>query len=117
NRCDEFSPFPGAPCALPINAGNAHIKGVELETTLDPVDGLTIDGSVSYLDFSYQKIGSAVGGIELTDVAPYTPKWKWSAGIQYEIVMPNAGSLTPRFDIAYQDDVFTNATNSPFSRI
>jgi len=117
NSCDEFSPFPGAPCALPINAGDAHIKGLELETTVDPMEGLTIDASMSFLDFNYQRIGSSVGGIELTDVAPYTPKWKWSAGVQYEILLANAGTVTPRFDISYQDDVFTNATNGPLSRI
>ncbi len=46
----------GVPCALPFNGGDAEIKGIELETTLRPVDGLLIDGAVSYLDFDYTSL-------------------------------------------------------------
>lgn len=125
----------GAPCALPVNAGDARIRGIELETTARPVDGLTIDGSVSYLDFDYRRFGTysstttpvgggapvtttvAVGGPtnlngpQFGDYAPYTPEWKWSFGIQYEIDMGDSGSLTPRFDAAYQGRIYTNAAN------
>lgn len=120
----------GAPCALPVNAGDARIRGLELETTMRPVDGLTIDGAMSYLDFDYRRFGTftttnaqnvtttvAVGGPtnlngpQFGDYAPYTPEWKWSFGIQYEVDLGDSGSLTPRFDAAYQGAVFTNAAN------
>ncbi|WEK46288.1 MAG: TonB-dependent receptor [Candidatus Andeanibacterium colombiense] len=115
----------GAPCALPVNAGDADIKGVEIETTVHPFEGLTFDGSVSYLDFVYKKFGTyttgsstvSVGGPtnlngpQFGDYAPYTPKWKWSVGVQYEIDLGRAGSLTPRFDAAYQSDIYTASAN------
>ena len=49
--CPQFG-GPG-PCALPQNAGDAEIKGIELEATIDPGNGLLIDGAMSYLDFDY----------------------------------------------------------------
>ena len=113
----------GGPCAAIANAGNAHIKGVEIETSLRPIRGLSIDGSVSYIDFQYTSINPAAGGPtnplgpQLDDVTPYTPKWKWSIGVQYEIGLGDAGSLTPRFDASYQSTVFSNPTNAPLERI
>lgn len=121
----------GAPCALPVNAGNADIKGVELETTFRPVRNATIDGSVSYIDFRYTSFGTytsgtttvSVGGPtnlngpQFGDYAPFTPEWKWSAGAQYEFQMGNAGSLTPRVDAAYQSTVYTASANRATNQI
>jgi iron complex outermembrane recepter protein len=100
----------GVPCALPFNGGNAEVKGIELETTLRPVDGLLIDGSASYLDFDYTSLVPNTG-ISLDFVSPNTPKWKWAIGAQYEIDLGSTGSLTPRVDVAYQSDIYTNAVN------
>ncbi len=113
--------FPGAPgdpgyfflSAAPFNAGDATIRGLELETTLRPADGLEIDGSLSYLDFEYKNLdANAVGsGITTNFRAPFTPEWKWSIGAQYEIPVGNA-SITPRFAVEYMDDVFTDPVNA-----
>ncbi|MBO9498978.1 MAG: TonB-dependent receptor [Novosphingobium sp.] len=119
--CPQFG-GPG-PCALPQNAGDAHIKGFELETNIDPGNGLLIDGSVSYLDFKYTDINPQAGGpsspagVQVGMVPPYTPKWKWAVGIQYKVDMGNAGSLTPRFDASYQSEVWSNAVNGPNNHI
>jgi len=121
----------GAPCALPVNAGDADIKGIEIETTFRPVDGMTIDTALSYLDFEYKRFGSftsgtttvAVGGPtnlagpQFGDYAPYTPEWKWSIGAQYEIDLGNSGSLTPRIDGSYQSKVYTVSANRSSNRI
>ena len=122
--CPQFSPpIPGFPCALPQNAGNADVKGLEGEFEFHPVEHLTIDGSASYIDFKYTSINPLAGGpsspagVQINMVAPYTPKVKWSVGAQYEIGMGKWGSLTPRIDASYQDNVFTNAVNGPNNRI
>ena len=116
----------GAPCALPVNAGDAEMKGVEVETTIRPIDGWLIDASAAYLDFDYKKFASfatptgtvSVGGPtninapQFGDYPAFTPRWKWSVGTQYEIVLPGSGgSLTPRLDIAYQGHMNTNPIN------
>jgi iron complex outermembrane receptor protein len=46
-------------------------------------------------------------------VPPYTPTWKYSAGLQYEIGVGKAGSLTPRLDATYQSESWGVAVNSP----
>ncbi|MEP7350412.1 MAG: TonB-dependent receptor [Sphingorhabdus sp.] len=116
----ECSAYAGAgfgfPCLLRANAGNANIKGFELETYLQPTDRLTLDGSLSYLDFKYRDT-NPLSGIPLTAVTPFTSKWKVSAGIQYKFQLGGVGSLTPRIDYSYQSSVFTNSANTPLSRI
>ncbi len=98
--------------------GTAEIKGAELEAGFRPLDGLLIDSAVSYLDFKYTRIDPRAGGptnpsgVQLSMISPYTPKLKWSVGAQYEIPLGTAGSLTPRVDAAFQDDIYTTAVNS-----
>ncbi len=41
------------------NAGLAHIPGVEVELTAEPIDNWTIEGSVGYLGFKYKSLGKA----------------------------------------------------------
>jgi iron complex outermembrane receptor protein len=109
------------PCALPVNAGKADVKGFELETEAHPFDHFEIDGSLSYLDFKYTSIPnlnpttgrSDTTGISIHGVTPFTPKWKWNIGAQYEIDFAGAGSLTPRIDLVYQSDTFTSPLNQP----
>jgi iron complex outermembrane receptor protein len=116
--CPQAGAAFSRPCALPANAGNAHVKGIEVETTIRPVDGFLIDGSASYTDFEY--VASSLepaSGILPDMVSVYTPEWKWSVGAQYEVPLGSAGSLTPRVDAAYQSAVYTNAVNGPTNRI
>ncbi len=121
----------GAPCALPVNAGDADMKGIEIETTLRPTEGLLIDGSMAFLDFDYKKFASfstgagtvSVGGPtninapQFGDYPAFTPRWKWSGGIQYEVDMGDSGSITPRFDAAYQGMIHTNPINRTSNKI
>ena len=114
--CPQFG-GPG-PCALPQNAGNATIKGLEFETYIRPTTGLTIDGSLSWIGFDYSCVNITVvrplvaGETDTCSSAPAivnalsprppsTPEWKWSWGIQYEIPT-GVGTITPRFDMSHQ---------------
>jgi iron complex outermembrane receptor protein len=124
------SACPTAPCAARLNAGDAKVKGVEFELTAYPVDGLSLDASLSYIDqklkasslnpsatFTGVVIRSgtpAVVGVNPAGVAPNdppgVPKWKFNLGAQYEIDMGGSGSITPRFDLAYQAKQYTGPT-------
>jgi len=104
----SICPDGSTPCAALINGGNAKQKGVELEGTLRPVDGLTIDGSASYIDFYYTSL-AAGSTTALTDPRAGLPEWKWTLGAQYELPLPGIGSLTPRIDAAYQAKIYTGA--------
>lgn len=119
--CPQFG-GPG-PCALPQNAGDATIKGLEFELFARPVDGLQIDASLSWIDFNYDCVQITVvralnpGETDVCSTAPAIvnglnarppslPEWKWSFGIQYEIPLGTNGTLTPRFDMSYNGSTF-----------
>lgn len=102
--------------ATPTNAGSADVKGVEMEVSARPIDGLLIDLSGSYIDFQLKSLGAlanSLPGITLNNNAPFMPEWKLSAGIQYAIDVPGIGTITPRLDYAYQSSFFTNIDNNP----
>jgi iron complex outermembrane receptor protein len=104
--------------ALPLNAGTAHVKGVELEAEAHPVDGLEMDVSASYLDFRYVSLTPAavVSGIGYGMSTPFTPSTELNAGIQYEFeTHVLGGSFTPRLDANYQGHFYTNAANGPYN--
>ena len=102
-----------APCALPLNAGEADVKGGEAELTLRPLDRLQMDVSLAYLDFKYTSISAtgASSGIGLEDDGPYISPWQWSVGAQYELDLGGVGRLIPRIDINHQDAFNRNSNN------
>lgn len=115
---------PTSPCAARLNAGDATVKGLELELTATPTRGLTIDGALSYIDqklkagsldpnatFTGVVIRSGVVGVNPAGVVPSdppaVPKWKANLGVQYKADLGANGSITPRFDLNYQAKQFT----------
>ena len=111
----QLTRCPAAPCLLPANAGKADVKGAELEIRATPVDGLTLDGSFSYLDFKYTSILASTS-IPITNVTAYTPKVTYSIGAQYDWSMAG-GKMSARVDGQYQSEIFTDANNSPWSKV
>ena len=85
------------------NAGNARIKGFELELVAAPVRGLTINGAVGYVDATYTSVAAAataVGGANFFQAGtlvgadlPKTPHWKTSVSPRYETQLGNGGAL------------------------
>jgi len=120
-NCPQFGAAPA--CAVVANAGDAEMKGVEIETVLRPVDHFSVDASFSYLDFKYKSINPAAGGPTLPTgpqygMRPaYVPKLKWSVGMQYEASLGDMGTLTPRVDVSHQGELFTNGFNAATNRI
>jgi len=94
-----------APCGARQNAGNGKIKGIEAELSATPIDGLSIDASLSHLFGHWSNIAPAVGNAILITDPIVTPNWKGSFGIQYEADLGDSGSITPRFDLAYTGKV------------
>lgn len=103
-------------CSQPTNAGNGRSQGFEIEGMLRPVSGLTIDGTLGYLDFKYKTI-NPLTFITLGMLAPFNSKWTASAGIQYEANLGGAGTLTPRVDWTYQSSYYANSVNNPFNLV
>lgn len=75
--------------AYTINAGSTRSNGIEFNTTVRPVAGLSVSGSVTYVDSKLKEdlpadvvaagtIGSA------GDRVPLSPRWSASASAEYE---------------------------------
>jgi iron complex outermembrane receptor protein len=58
-----------------------------------------------------------LNGPQYGDYPSYTPRWKWSAGAQYEFDLGSAGTLTPRMDAAFQGQLYTAGANRSSNRI
>jgi iron complex outermembrane receptor protein len=100
------------PCAAVDNVGDAEVKGFELEVLWYPIKALTLDFSYAYNDFEYTRV-DPLTGISPDSTAPFSPENKWSLGAQYRLELGKGyGTLTPRIDIAWQDDTFTSALNT-----
>lgn len=114
--CDNLSPFPGAPCALPQNAGDATVKGAEFEATVNPTDHLSIEGSVSYMRFQFDTLSAAAmaSGVTPDMKTPFAPSWKYDVNVQYDIPLSAWGTLTPRLDLNHTSSYDATMPNTSF---
>ena len=111
----SLSACPVTPCDEPSNIGSADVKGFEVEGQLRPVTGLSFDTAFSYLDFKYTRLNT-LAQVSINDVTPYTPKYKWSVGAQYDYDIPR-GRISGRIDGSYQSSVFGNPVNAKSNEI
>jgi len=94
--------FNGVGFAL-LNAGKESTRGVEFESLVKPVQGLSLNFGVTYLDPKYDSfVASAVG--DLTGRRPAgIPRWTVLAGAEYEFRVGN-GAIVPRVSYLFQSD-------------
>ena len=93
------------------NAGRARIRGVELETTYEPIPGLEIQGNGSYTDAQLQKVAAGVP-FTINDHLVNTPKWIVNLGVQYTYKLANGAKLIPRVDYSYTSMVYNELPNT-----
>lgn len=113
--------FPsGANSATITNAGRSESKGFEVEATAVPVDGLTLTGSLAYLDAKYEEYDTqvldAMGNLVPVSFAGNrllnSPKWSASAGFNWEGEV-GPGILELGAQYSYTSSKFTGFTNLP----
>jgi iron complex outermembrane receptor protein len=113
-----FNPSPSVLTLVEVNGGNARFEGAELEMELHAGGGLSVDGSLSYLNFHFTSIGASLlptshGGLctsacyTVSDPWIYDPKWKASVGAQWQFNLPGGSSLTPRIDASFTSEYNT----------
>jgi iron complex outermembrane receptor protein len=102
----------GGGLTVVLSVGGAHIRGVEFESTwVPPIEGLTLNGAVSYADFEYRGFNPLYllfNGLTANQVLSTTPKWSGNAAIQYrtpDVVMGGGHGL------GRMDFNFRGATN------
>ena len=101
---------------LTLNAAQATIQGVEIELASRPIEGLSITGSMGFLDAIYDEFPDALS--DLTGQAidrsgqslNLSPRWQTFLGAQYSFPLELSdkaptwleGWLTPRLEWAYR---------------
>jgi iron complex outermembrane receptor protein len=83
------------------NAGNARIKGFEVEAVIAPTRGFTVNAAIGYLDARYTSVlpGAVVApnplqaGVFAGATLPKTPKWKISLSPRYEFDVGNGAKI------------------------
>lgn len=114
--CSGFLPTELAtPCLAPQNAGDAESSGFEIELDYKPTEIWIIEASASTLDFEYTTL-SPTAGLTGNEVTPFTPELTWSLSTQVDFYT-SAGTISPRIDANYQDEVQSAASITDYGNI
>jgi iron complex outermembrane receptor protein len=115
--------FPsGANSAAIRNAGKAKSKGFELEVTALPFRGLTLNGSLAYLDANYTDFivnPSALPELQINFAGEpliNAPKWNATAGFSLKVPVAS-GELMTTGQYSYTSSKFSAFTNLPTDKI
>ncbi|MBP9034897.1 MAG: TonB-dependent receptor [Pseudomonadales bacterium] len=110
----------GSAASVVRNAGEATVRGFELEVLAEPVENLLLNLSWGYLDPEYDKYIDDTGANVADDRAfPYAPENTFSAGAQYTVSGVLGGNLVGRLDWNYTDDrvLYPEPEQNKFSKL
>jgi iron complex outermembrane receptor protein len=105
-----------------LNAASATIKGIEVEASLQPIDGLTFDGAFGLTDASYDRFdGLDLTGDRIPDPAlakqlsfERVPKYTATAAATYDFSIPVVpGDWSARVSYSYFSKIYTDLINTP----
>lgn len=104
------------------NAGDARIRGFEIEAVLAPGGGFTLNGAVGYLDTRYTSVLPGVIAVSAPDATqagtdvgaqlPKSPNWKFSLAPQYRAKLPGGSQVTFAADWTHSSSAWNNAQRS-----
>ncbi|SLK08839.1 TonB-dependent receptor, partial [Novosphingobium mathurense] len=103
------------------NAASARYRGAELEFSAIPMTGLTLNGSVGYLDAKYRNfMASLRSGTPVVDNSGLNlrraPKWTLSGGADY-VVPVGAGDLGFNVSARYISKTEQHILNDPYGTV
>ena len=104
------------------NAGEAEIKGVELELEAIASDNMTINASFGYLDAKYTELDpllsqSGFGAFDTSAELPNTPELTASAALNWYLSdWIDEGELVYNLNYSYTSEVFNDTENTPLLR-
>jgi iron complex outermembrane receptor protein len=115
------------------NAGKASTRGVELDTTVRPTRGLTLNGSLAYVDAKYDSfVGAtcysgqtAAAGCTTLNGASFqnlsgarlsnSPRWKLNAGAEQRFDLSSDLELTLGGVVNYQSQINFDPNKNPLA--
>jgi iron complex outermembrane receptor protein len=93
------------------NAGNAQIKGLELEVQSLVTDHFALNGSVGYMDARYTQI-SQFALATTGPVLPKTPRWKAALSPEVHTRIANQGTLRLGVAYTFTSEMFNDVQNT-----
>ncbi len=101
------------------NAGDARIKGLELEVVAEPFEGLTLNTSLGYINAQFTRLDPAAlinaspvpgiqAGIFVGAPLPKTPDFKFNFGPRYETKLGNGGTLVLLADWTHSSSLWND---------
>jgi iron complex outermembrane recepter protein len=94
------------------NAGDAQIKGLELEVQSIVTNHFSLSSSVGYMDAHYTQI-SPFAIATTGPVLPKTPRWKAALSPDLHTKAPNGGTLRLGVDYTFTSQMFNDVQNTP----
>ena len=100
---------------LTVNAGDASVRGGELELEWLASADWEIGFSAGYLDTGYRRLNRAAQdtGVELRNRLANAPQWSLAGGTAYRLGLGRFGEVTARVDWSWQDSEYHDAVNDP----
>jgi iron complex outermembrane receptor protein len=100
---------------LNANAGDARIRGIELEAEWYPVDNLSLIGSFGYIDAEYRSISELVAPqVTIDDDLQNTPEFTFALAGNYIYEIPgNRGDLSFNANYSWRSETANDAQNTP----
>jgi iron complex outermembrane receptor protein len=105
------------------NAGDADIKGVELDGTWIIGHGFSLAATGAFLDAYYTYLAPGINAgqscvqpfeacITTASLLPKTPRWKYSVSPTYKAGLPNGGSLRLGLDFTHIAEMANDSINT-----
>ena len=96
------------------NAAEAGIDGFEVEFQFVPDGNFLIEGSLGYLDASFDSFGT-LANLNCLPNCEFAriPEWTSSLGISYAYDLSGGGEIKSRVDCSYKSSVQGDANNAP----
>jgi iron complex outermembrane receptor protein len=122
----------GQIAAVTTNAGEASIKGYEVETQLSIGDRWTVDSSLAHLDYQLTDLGNAsaealaAAGLNtanapnINDGPNRAPKYTASVNVGYHRNLPSGAGLSARLGASWRHDAWWGVDgdeSNPFNKI
>jgi iron complex outermembrane receptor protein len=98
-----------------FNAGQARIRGFELESNARLTQHFEANASVGFLDGRYTKLGAVAlaGGMSMHDMLINLPRWTASVGGTYTLPLPHDRDAGVHFDYSFKDRMARDSLNTP----
>lgn len=93
------------------NAGKATIWGYELEFEAEPIERLSLNGGLGYLNAEYDELNEGAN-IPVSNDLPNAPEYTANIGATIILYQASFGEFSFRSDWAYKDDHYKDAINT-----